>query len=101
MNDLQLERLFHVVHMCSSNVCLTFRVDKCAKSSVARGKIVLSNDIPLSDDCSIHALGVGETHKYLGFHEAEGLYCGKSEDLTANLYKHRLKLVWNSLLSGP
>jgi len=66
-----------------------------------RGKIVLSDDIPLSDDCSIHVLGVGETYKYLGFHEAEGLDCAKSKDLLINSYYHRLKLVWNSLLSRP
>ena len=62
---------------------------------MTRGKIISSNDIPLSDDCFIHVLEVGETYKYLGFHEAEGLDSAKSKDLIVNLYKHRLKLVWS------
>ena len=85
--DVQLERLLHVVHMFSSDICLTFGLDKCAKSSVTRGKIVSSDDITLSDDCPIHVLGVGETYKYLGFHKAEGLDCAKSKELIINSYK--------------
>ena len=46
-------------------------------------------------------LGVGETYKHLGFHEAGGLDCAKNKDLLINSYNHRLKLVWNSLLSWP
>jgi len=46
-------------------------------------------------------MDVGETYKYLGFHKAEGLDCAKSKMLLINSYSHRLKLVWNSLLSGP
>lgn len=46
---------------------------------MTRGKIVPSDDIPLSDDCSIYVLGVGETYKC--FHEAERLDCAGSKDL--------------------
>ena len=82
-SDVYLERLLHVVLMFSSDVGLTFGLDKCAKSTVIRGKIVPSDDIPLSDICSIHVLCVGETYKYLGFHEAQGSYCARSKALLA------------------
>ena len=71
------------------------------ESSVCRGKIVPSSDIPLSHDCSIHALGAGDTYKYLGFDEAEVLDCAKTKGLLTNMHSTRLKLVWGSLLSGP
>lgn len=50
------------------------------------GKIVPSYDIPLSDICSIHVLGVGDTYKYLGFHEAGGLDCARSKPLLISSY---------------
>ena len=100
-SDIQLERLLHTVYMFSNDVCLTFGLDKCAKSSVVRGKVVSSDDVPLSDTCSIRVLGVGESYKYLGFYESDGLDCVKSKEMLTDLYNHRLKLVWSSLLSGP
>ena len=77
-SDVQLERLLHTVYMFSKDVGLTFGLDKCAKTSVIRGKVVSSGDIPLSNDCSIHVLNVGESYKYLGFYEADGLDCVKT-----------------------
>ena len=100
-SDEHLETLFQPVHMFSSDVCFTFGLDKYAKASVCRGKIVRSNDIPLSYDCSIHALGANDTYKYLGFHEAEGLDCAKTNDLHINVYNTHLKLVYGSLLRVP
>ena len=74
---------------------------KCAKCSVVRGKVVSSSDVSLLDGSTIHHLGVGETYKYLGFFEAEGVDCVKSKKLIMDLYHHRLRLIWNSFLSGP
>ena len=100
-SDVHLERLLHNVYMFSNDVCLTFGLDKCAKSSAVRGKVVSSANVPLSDDCSIRALGAGESYKYLGFHESDGLDCVRSKEKLISAYSHRLKLVWSSLLSGP
>ena len=74
--------------MFSNDVCLTFGLDKCAKSSVVRGKVVSSDDVPLSDACSIRVLGVGESYKYLGFYESDGLDCVKSKEMLTDLYNH-------------
>jgi len=98
--DAHLERILHTVYMLV-DVCLTFGLDKCAKYSVIWGMVVPSDDVPLSDDCSIHSLDVGESYKYLGFYESEGLDCVKSMEMLISSYYHRLKLVWNSLLSKP
>ena len=99
--DIQLNTLLRTVHMFSCDVCLSFGLDKCARCSVSRGKVVSSDDIPLPDGSSIRQLNVGETYKYLGFFEAEGLDCVKSKKLIMDSYHRRLRLVWNSLLSGP
>jgi len=46
----------------------------------------------------IHVLGIGESYKYLGFYESDGLECVKSKEMIINLYKHQIKLVWNYFL---
>ena len=100
-SDAQLERLLRTVHMFSHDVCLRFGLDKCAKCSVIRGRVVPSNDVFLPDGSSIHQLNVGETYKYLGLFEAEGIDYTKNKKLVMDSYHHRLRLIWSSLLSGP
>ena len=92
-SDVQLERLLHTVYLFSKDVDLTFGLNKCAKTSVIRGKVVSSDDIPLSDDCSIHVLNVGVSYKYPAFYKVDGLDCTKTKERLINLYNHRLKLV--------
>ena len=64
-SDVQLERLLHTVYLFSKDVGLTFGLDKCAKTSVIRGKVVSSGDIPLSNDCSIHELNLTITWVFM------------------------------------
>ena len=100
-SDAQLERLLRTVHMFSHDVCLSFGLDKCAKCSVIRGRVVPSNDVFLPDGSSIYQLNVGETYKYLGLFEAEGIDYTKNKKLVMDPYHQRLRLIWSSLLSGP
>ena len=83
------------------NHCATNNILHPAQKGCARGKVVSSDDIPLPDGSSIRQLNVGETYRYLGFFEAEGLDCVRSKKLIVDSYHRRLRLVWNLLLSGP
>ena len=60
-----------------------------------------SNDVFLPDGSSIHQLNVGETYKYLGLFEAEGIDYTKNKKLVMDSYHQRQRLIWSSLLSGP
>jgi len=50
-SDVHLERLLYTVYMFSNDICFTFGLNKYAKSSVVRGKVISSDDVPLSNDC--------------------------------------------------
>ena len=100
-SDAHLEILLRTVHMFSDDVRLTFGLDKCAKLSVLRGKLNPTGDVALPAGVKIRELSVGETYKYLGLFEAEGLDCSRSKKLILETYLKRLSLVWRSLLSGP
>ena len=47
---VELESLLKVVKLFSSSICMNFGLNKCATTSVMRGKLVESSDMALSDD---------------------------------------------------
>ena len=59
------------------------------------------SDAVLPAGVNIRELSVGETYKYLGLFEAEGLDCGGSKKMILQAYLKRLSLIWKSYLSGP
>ena len=100
-NDSQLQKLLHTVKMFSDGVGLTFGLDKCARLSISRGKVVKTDDMTLHDDFCIRELSTSEAYKYLGFFEREGIECDSTKKAVVNEYERRLTLIWKSLLSGP
>jgi len=72
--------------MFSEDVQLTFRLDKCAKLSVLRGKLNPTGDVTLPAGVKIRELSIGETYKYLGIFEVKGLDCNRSKKLILETY---------------
>ena len=68
---------------------------------MVRGKFEPSGDVVLPDGMNIMELFVGETCKYLGLFEAEGLDCSGSKEVILKAYLRRLSLIWKSYLNGP
>ena len=60
-----------------------------------------SGDAVLPRGVNIRELWVGETYKYLGLFEAEGLDSGGSKRMILEAYLKRLSLIWKSYFSGP
>lgn len=85
-SDTHLETLLRTVHMFSADVGLNFGLDKCAKLSVIRGRSKPSGDAVLPTGLNIRELSVGETNKYLGLFEAEGLDCCGSKERILEAY---------------
>ena len=100
-NNSQLHVLLRTVKMFSDDVGLVFGLDKCAKFTVTRGKASQTGDVQLEPDSIIRELNVGESYKYLGFFEGEGLDCNVSKELILQEYLRHLSLIWKSSLSGP
>ena len=93
--------MLRTVHMFSTNVGLTFGLDKCANITVVWGEFKFSGDVVLPDRMNFMELSVGETCKYLGLFEAEGLDCSGSKEVILKAYLRRLSLIWKSYLIGP
>jgi len=68
---------------------------------VLRGKLNPTGDVTLPAGVKIRELSVGETYKYLGIFEAEGLDCSRSKKLILETHLKHLSLVWKLYLSHP
>jgi hypothetical protein len=76
MDDLKLyarnnefESLLHTVAQFSRDTRMDFGLDKCAKATFTRGKLVSSTNIELNTNTVIKELSQEEFYKYLGVTE--------------------------------
>ena len=79
-NDGELEGLLKTVKAFSDDIGMEFGLDKCAKATFKRGKLVTSENIELSDDTIIKQLDQEGTNKYLGVNEGDGVQHSKMKE---------------------
>ena len=90
----ELESLLKVVELFSSSICMNFGLNKCATTSVMRGKLVEYSDMALSDDVTIQALDVLDFYKYLGMFENEVIKDSKIKSIATSVYKKRVRKIF-------
>ena len=108
MDDLKLygkseresESLLHTVRIFSKDISMSFGIDKCAKVSVKRGKVVGREGIKLPDGNEIKQLKGEENYKYLGILEEGDINHDKIKNNVRSEYNRRLKLILKSKLNG-
>ena len=61
-----------IVKQFSDDIGMTFGLEKCAKASFKKGKLVSTGNIEINDDTAIQELNQEETYKYLGVDESDG-----------------------------
>ena len=71
--DNELEGLLKTVKTFSDDIGMTFGLDKCTKSTFIRRKPKHTSSILLDMDTQIQELDQGETYKYLGIEECNGI----------------------------
>ena len=79
-NDGELEGLLKTVKAFSDDIGMEFGLDKCAKATFKRGKLVTSENIELSDDTIIKQLDQEGSYKYLGVNEGDGVQHSKMKE---------------------
>ena len=65
-NDKKLEGLLTTVKIFSYDIQVQFRLDKCAKASVKKGKLTKTTNIELDDKSSIQKLDPEAAMKAFG-----------------------------------
>ena len=72
-DDLELEGLLQTVKSFSDDIGMEFSLDKCAKATFKRGKMINSSNIMLNDNTIIKELEQGGAYKYLSVRESKGI----------------------------
>ena len=69
----ELQKQIQTVKTFSDDVHMEFGLEKCAKITFKRGKIIQSQNLLLDVTREIQALEQGKTYRYLGIEEREGV----------------------------
>ena len=72
-NDQQLQGLLNIVKQFSDDIRMEFGLDKCAKATFFRGKLLKAKNITLDTVMVIKDLETEESYKYLGVTEGDGI----------------------------
>jgi hypothetical protein len=78
---------------------MAFRLDKCAKTVLKKGKLVHLQNLMLDINRDIQELEQGKKHKYLGTEESEGIHQQMKERLK-NEYTRKLRMIIKSELNA-
>ena len=79
-DDNQIEGLLGTVKIFSDDIGMEFGLDKCAKVTFKKGRLVKTNSINLDIQTKIQELEPGDTYKYIGVSEGEGIQHSKMKE---------------------
>ena len=72
-SEKALDSLIQTVRIFSEDIEMQCGINKCAMLVMKKGKIVMSDSMRLPNDKVIKSLEEGESYKYLGVLEADGV----------------------------
>ncbi|KAL1448063.1 hypothetical protein WDU94_010922 [Cyamophila willieti] len=99
-SDEELLEQIQNVKNFSDDIKMEFGLDKCAKATFQKGKLVRSEHIELDHDTTIKALDQQEFYKYLGIEEHDGIQHKRMKTKLTKEYTRRIRNILNSELNS-
>ena len=99
-NDQEQVGQLKIVKQISDDIGMTFGLEKCAKASFKRGKLVSTGNIEISDDTAIQELNQEEVYKYLGVDESDGIQHSKMKEKIKKECYRKVRLILRTELNG-
>ncbi|XP_030762164.1 uncharacterized protein LOC115886977 [Sitophilus oryzae] len=90
-DDKGLDRLLQITKSFSSDICMEFGLNKCAKVRFHRGKLATSENMNSETFQRVKSLDASETYKYLGFEECLGTNNRTVKERLEKVYIKRLR----------
>ena len=108
MDDLKLiakseeefQKQIQTVEIFSDNIHMAFGLEKCAKVTFKRGRIIQSQNLVLDVMREIKELEQGKTYKYLGTEDREGIQHQQMREKLQLEYRRRLRMILRSELNA-
>lgn len=99
-DDNELKGLLNIVKYFSDDICMSFGLDKCAKVTFKKGRILEAPLIDLDFATKIRELEHDEAYKYLGISEGDGIQHSQMKEKVRKEYYRRVRLVLNTELNS-
>ena len=99
-NDKEIDALVNTVRIFTQDINMEFGLDKCAKVTMNRGKLVEGEGIMLPKDMEIRNLDLDESYKYLGLLECDQIKSKEMKEKAKLEYKKRVRSILQSKLHG-
>ncbi len=96
--EKEMKQALGVVRTFSHDICMEFGLDKCASATFKRGNLKKSSNINLGSAIEIRNLDLGETYKYLGLEESDGINNKQMKDKLRKEYYRRVRKVLDTEL---
>jgi hypothetical protein len=99
-SEEELRKQVHTVKTFSDDIHMEFGLEKCAKITFKRGKLIKSQNMVIDINREIQELEQGEAYKYLGIKESEGIQHQQMKERLKQEYRRRLRMILISELSA-
>ena len=92
--------LLHTVKQFSDDIGMELSIEKCAKATFKRGKMVNTKNIELDVNTVIKELEQESTYKYLGVNEGDGIQHSMMKEKIRKEYYHRVRMILKTELNS-
>ena len=99
-NDQQLQGLLNIVKQFSDDIRMEFGLDKYAKATFFRGKLLKAKNITLDTTTIIKDLEPAENYKYLGVTEGDGIQHSSMREKIRKECFRRMRSILRSELNA-
>src|SRR5215469_15712677 len=99
-SEEELRKQIQTVKTFSDDIHMEFGLEKCAKITFKKGKLIHSQNLVIDINREIQELEQGKTFKYLGIEESEGIQHQQMKERLKQEYKRRLRMILKSELKA-
>ena len=99
-SEEELRKQIQTVKTFSDDIHTDFGLEKCAKITFKKGKLIHSQNLLIDINREIQELGEGKTYKYLGIEESEGIHHQQMKERLKQEYRRRLRMTLKSELKA-
>jgi hypothetical protein len=99
-SEEELQRQIQTVKTFSGDIHMEFGLEKYAKITLKRGKLISLQGLVIDNNREIQELEQGKTYRYLGTEESEGIQHQQMKDRLKQEYNRRARMVLKSELNA-
>jgi hypothetical protein len=99
-SEEELRKQIQTVKTFSDDIRMDFGLEKCAKITFKKGKLIHSQNLVIDINREIQELEQEKTYKYLGIEESEGIQHQQMKERLKQEYRRRLRMILKSEMNA-